>query len=139
MTNGFAPPSAITGDTFSYPSYGGVPLQIAIPALLSMPSYTDLPYYYSWQRDVFLASTTHREDMWGSAVARTATKFAAHSFTIKDSKDSTLRVKQSQSLMKQADGGNGWVTFAEKVIQEDRKSTRLNSSHIQKSRMPSSA
>ena len=39
-------------------------------------------------------------------------------------------------------GGTGWqaVAFEEvKDVTEDRKSTRLNSSHIQKSRMPSSA
>ena len=36
--------------------------------------------------------------------------------------------------------GQGWLTFAGiMVIIVDRKSTRLNSSHIQKSRMPSSA
>jgi hypothetical protein len=56
--------------------------------------------------------------MWASAVTRTATKFAAHSFTVRDSKDSQLRVKNAQALMKQADGGQGWVTFAEKVVQD---------------------
>src|SRR5262249_19592980 len=99
--NGYAP-SAITGDTYAYPSFGAVPLQIAVPYLLSPPNYTDLPRYWSWQRDVALAATTHREDMWSSAVARTATKFAAHGFTIRDSKDSTLRVKNAQALLKQA-------------------------------------
>ena len=38
-----------------------------------------------------------------------------------------------------ADGGAGLGQLAMCVIHEDRKSTRLNSSHIQKSRMPSSA
>ena len=32
-----------------------------------------------------------------------------------------------------------WYTDAQALVDEDRKSTRLNSSHIQKSRMPSSA
>ena len=119
MTNGTIPaPSAIQGDTFNYPSYGGVPLQLAIPYMMSAPSYTDLPFYWSWARDVVLCASVHREDMWASAVGRTATKFAAHSFTVKDSKDSQLRVKNSQALMKTADGGQGWVTFAEKVMQD---------------------
>ena len=41
--------------------------------------------------------------------------------------------------MMKSNENNGAVTksFAKKM--EDRKSTRLNSSHIQKSRMPSSA
>ena len=34
--------------------------------------------------------------------------------------------------------GDGWVTLVNKDY-KDRKSTRLNSSHTQKSRMPSSA
>ena len=32
-----------------------------------------------------------------------------------------------------------WLVYASKESGKDRKSTRLNSSHIQKSRMPSSA
>lgn len=116
--NGTQAPSAITGDSYPYPNYGGVPLQIAIPYLLSAPTYIDLPRYWSWRRDAYLAGSVHKEDMWSSAVARAATKFAAHSFTIKDSKDSNLRIKNAQQIMKQADGGQGWVTFAEKVIQD---------------------
>jgi len=116
MTNGFAP-SAIHGDTASS-SYGGTALQIAVPFMMGAPAYTDLPGHWSWRRDVALAATIHREDMWASAVARTATKFAAHSFTITDSKDSNLRVKNSQALLKQADGGDGWVLFAEKLMSD---------------------
>src|SRR5437870_5745617 len=100
MTNGTAPPSAVTGDTYPYATYGGVPLQIAIPYLLSPPTYTDLPRYWTWRRDVVLQASIHKEDMWAAAVARAATKFAAHSFTVRDSKDSQLRVKNSQQLMK---------------------------------------
>jgi hypothetical protein len=117
MTNGTAP-SAVTGDTYPYATYGGVPLQIAIPYLLSPPTYTDLPRYWTWRRDVVLQATIHKEDMWAAAVARTATKFAAHSFTIRDSKDSKLRVKNSQQLMTRANGGQGWVPFAEPLMQD---------------------
>ena len=35
--------------------------------------------------------------------------------------------------------GGDWADWAHRVLRLDRKSTRLNSSHIQKSRMPSSA
>ena len=39
-----------------------------------------------------------------------------------------------------ADGAYAWVVFSSwRAARADRKSTRLNSSHIQKSRMPSSA
>jgi len=118
MTNGTHASSAIQGDTYPEPSYGGALLQIAIPWLASAPAYGDLPRYWSWQRDVALANTLHREDMWASAVARTATKFAAHGFTIRDSQDSARRVAASQELFKRADGGQGWVSFALKVVQE---------------------
>jgi hypothetical protein len=118
MTNGTSAPSAVHGDTYPYAAYGGVPLQIAIPYLMSAPAYSDLPQYWSWYRDAVLAATPHKEDMWAGAISKVVTKFAAHSFTIKDSKDSQLRVKNSQQLLKQADGGAGWITFAEKIIQD---------------------
>lgn len=118
MTNGNGLPSAIAGDTLPYASYGGAPLQIAIPYLLSPPAYTDLPQYWTWRRDVALAATIHREDMWAAAVARTATKFAAHSYTISDSDDSTRRTTAAQQLFQEADGGQGWVPFAEKIMHD---------------------
>lgn len=117
MTNGTAP-SAIAGTTSPEPSYGGALLQLAIPWLPAIPAYTDLPIYWTWQRDVALTATLHKEDMWAGAVSKVATKFASHGFTIKDSKDSQRRVGDSQKLLKGADGGQGWVTFAEKVIQD---------------------
>lgn len=116
--NGIAPPSAVHGDTYSYPSYGAALLQLAIPYLMSAPAYTDLPRYWTWQRDVMLASSIHKEDMWAGAVAKVGTKFAAHSYTIKDGDDSTRKVASSQALLKRADGGNGWVSFAQKIIQD---------------------
>ena len=36
-------------------------------------------------------------------------------------------------------GTEGFITLEGKVLQSDRKSTRLNSRHIEESRMPSSA
>lgn len=110
--NGTVAPSAITGDTFQQPMYGGVPLSIAIPYLMSQPSYSDLPLYWSWQRDIVLSNSTHKENMWSGAVARFASKFASHGFTIKDSEDSKRRVAASQNLLLDADGGQGWIQFA---------------------------
>lgn len=117
MTNGLHPPSAIDGDTMTEPGWG-FPVRIAIPQMLSAPNYTDLPPYWSWSRDVMLAGTIHREDMWAAAVGRTATKFAAHGYKIEDSQDSQRRVAQSQELMKRANGGEGWVPFATRVMQD---------------------
>jgi hypothetical protein len=117
MTNGTLAPSAIQGDTMESPGWG-FPVRIAIPQLASLPAYTDLPPYWTWWRDVVLCNTVHKEDMWSAAVGRTATKFAAHGFTVKDSQDSKLRVKQAQELFKRADGGQGWVSFAAKIMQD---------------------
>lgn len=117
MTNGTAP-SAIAGNTLPEPSSGAL-LQFIMPHLMSMPSYTDLAAYWSPRRDWQLQATiNNREDMWAAAVAKTATKFAAHGFTIKDTQDSQRKVSASQELLKRANGGEGWVLFAQKVIQD---------------------
>lgn len=117
MTNGFAPPSAIKGDTLDYAAQGAI-FGLAIPWLMQPPSYTDLPPYWSPRRDWVLSTTPKKEDMWGSAVAIATTKFAAHGFTITDSTDSQRKVSASQELMKRADGGQGWVTFAQKIMRD---------------------
>jgi hypothetical protein len=116
MTNGHAP-SAIASDIMTEPGWG-FPVRIALPQIMSLPSYTDLPAYWSMMRDIVLTNTIHEEDMWGAAVARTATKFAAHGYKVEDSEDSKRRVSQSQELMKRANGGEGWVPFAMKVMQD---------------------
>jgi len=110
--NGTVAPSAIHGDSFAQPMYGGVPLGIAIPYLMSSPAYSDLPPYWTPYRDVVLAHSTHKENMWAGAVARFASKFASHGWTIKDSEDSKRRVGASQDLLLDADGGQGWIQFA---------------------------
>lgn len=110
-------PSAITGDTLPTPTYGA-PIRLALSTWLSRPTYTDLPRYWSWQRDVMLASTLEMESMWAGAIARTATKFAAHGYVIKDSTKSGRKIAASQELLTRADGGQGWVPFAQKIIQD---------------------
>jgi hypothetical protein len=117
MTNGIAPPSAIRGDTLNYPSQGAI-FRLALPWLASPPSYTDLPPYWSPHRDWVLSNTTKKEDMWASAVSIATTKFASHGFTLSDSQDSQRKVSASQELLKRADGGQGWVLFAQKVMRD---------------------
>jgi hypothetical protein len=116
MTDTFTP-SAIQGNTFDYASSGAL-FGIALPWLMAPPTYTDLPRYWSPARDWVLCSTLEKESMWAAAVARTATKFAAHGFVIKDSEDSTRKVQASQELLKRANGGEGWVPFALKLVQD---------------------
>lgn len=110
-------PSAIQGDTLPTATYGA-PVRLAISSWLSRPSYTDLPRYWTWYRDVVLGSTIEMEAMWAGAVARTATKFASHGYIISDSSKSGRKIAASQQLLTRADGGQGWVSFAEKLIQD---------------------
>lgn len=98
-------PSTIAGDSLATPGFG-MPLRFVFPQMLSgVGSYGGLPPYWSPLRDYALTATVEMEDMWAAAVARTATKFAAHGYVIKDSKDSARRVTQSQELLKRAGGG----------------------------------
>jgi hypothetical protein len=118
MTNGTAP-SAIKGDTFDYVSSGGMLLNLVMPgAYMSGPTYTDLPPYWTPRRDWVLSLTPKKEAMWASAVATVGTKFAAHGFTIKDSANSQRKISASQELFKRANGGEGWVPFALKVMRD---------------------
>jgi hypothetical protein len=119
MTDTLAP-SAIKGDTLAYPSSAPAVFGLAFPWMASafQPSYTDLPQYWSPRRDWVLANTPHKEDMWAAAVAIAATRFAAHGYTVKDSQDSSRKVSASQQLLKRANGGEGWVPFALKVMRD---------------------
>lgn len=112
-------PSAVEGNTLDYPNSAPASFGLAIPWLASPPtSYTDLPRYWSPARDYVLANTTRKEDMWAAAVAIAATRFAAHGYVIKDNNDSSRRVAASQQLLKRANGGEGWVPFALKLMRD---------------------
>ena len=111
-------PSAIQGNTLEYASSAPAVFGLAFPWMMSQPTYTDLPPYWSPTRDWVLSNTTKKEDMWAAAVAIAATRFAAHGYTIKDSGDSGRKVSASQQLMKRANGGEGWVPFAIKVMRD---------------------
>lgn len=111
-------PSALQGDTLPTPD-AGVALGLILPQMMGMGTLAAaLPPYWTPLRDWALCATLDMEAMWASAIARTATKFAAHGYTIRDADDSTRRVAASQALLKQANGGEGWVLFAQKVIQD---------------------
>lgn len=83
----------------------------ATPRLFALP--TDLPPYWSFQRDVTLRSTILHESFWASAVAIAATKVAAQSFDVKG--DVPARVKAAQRMMVQW-GGGGYVPSQESGI-----------------------
>jgi hypothetical protein len=110
-------PSAIKGNTLEYATSGAV-FGLAFPWMASAPTYTDLPPYWSPRRDWVLSNTPKKEDMWAAAVSIAATRFAAHGYIIKDSTDSTRKVSASQELLKRANGGEGWVPFALKVMRD---------------------
>lgn len=74
------------------------------------------PRYWSPRRDAVLRSTLFAEDMWAGAVYKAITKNVALGWTVEDSEDSTRRVKQSQELFLQADGGAGWVAFGSRHL-----------------------
>ncbi len=117
MTDTLAP-SALQGNTLEYASSAPAVFGLAFPWMASQPTYTDLPPYWSPRRDWVLSNTTKKEDMWAAAVAIAATRFASHGYTVKDSKDSNRRVVASQELLKRANGGEGWVPFALKVMRD---------------------
>jgi hypothetical protein len=112
-----AAPSAIKGDTLTYPGQGAI-FGLAFPWMASQPTYTDLPPYWSPRRDWVLSNSPKKEDMWAAAVSIACTRFAAHGYVIKDSQDSSRKVSASQLLMKRANGGEGWVPFALKVMRD---------------------
>lgn len=97
---------------------GGGPIWLSIPSILSGPSYTNLPPYWSYGRDVVLQATIQQEDMWAAAVGKTATKFAAHGYVLSDSEDNSRKISAALDILKGADGGQGWVTFAQKLVQD---------------------
>lgn len=79
---------------------------------------SDLPGWWSRERDYHLRSTVHMESMWGSAVAKAITKQCALGWTIKDEQDGKTRIRRSQDLLNLADGGLGWVHFFSKIMQD---------------------
>ena len=111
-------PSALQGNTLEYASSAPAVFGLAFPWMIAQSTYTDLPPYWSPRRDWVLSNTTKKEDMWAAAVSIAATRFAAHGYTIRDSQDSARRVAVSQELMKRANGGEGWVPFALKMMRD---------------------
>lgn len=69
------------------------------------------PPYGTWGRDLILRSTVHAEDMWAVALGKAITKMIALPFDIKDSGDSTQRIKRGQDLFLNANDGAGWAHF----------------------------
>lgn len=72
---------------------------------------TDLPVYWSPQRDAYLRRSIHLESMWSAALSKAITKIAARGWEVKDSDESTLRAKRAQQLLLNAEHNQGWVQF----------------------------
>jgi hypothetical protein len=108
--------SVTAGDQADGPRTGGHYYFLA-PTGQSAPG---LPPYWSFGRDYALRRTTQMEAMWASAIYKAITKQAALGFTVKDSADSTLRVRRGQELFLAADStkglSRGWVPFVYKHL-----------------------
>lgn len=76
------------------------------------------PRYWSPSRDGVLCATIDAEDMWAAAVGKAISKIAARGWTISDSAESGQRIKRGQEQFLYADGGQGWVTFVSKHLQD---------------------
>jgi hypothetical protein len=84
-----------------------------------IPNYTsgdrDLPLFWSYARDVTLASTLYRESMWADAVSIAISKIAARGFDVES--DVPLRAKRAQDLFLNFDSGHGYVSGLQKHLQ----------------------
>lgn len=115
LTQDIVKHSVTESDVMEYQGKGVInfvmPYFWATPRLFALP--TDLPPYWSFQRDVTLRSTILFESFWACAVAIAATKVAAQSFDV--SGDVPARVKAAQRMMVQW-GGNGYVPSQESGV-----------------------
>lgn len=95
----------------------GAPLTFLVAPLVPQHAVPGLPPRYSKARDMALTATLDLEDMWASAVYKTITKRTARGWEVKDSKDSTTRVKRAQQLLLRFDGTR-YVPGMSKVLQD---------------------
>lgn len=79
---------------------------------------TDLPIYWSRERDYYLRRSIHLESMWSSAISKAITKIAAQGWEVEDSDESTLRAKRAQQLLLNAEFNQGWVGFINKHLRD---------------------
>lgn len=79
---------------------------------------TDLPVYWSPQRDHVLRRSIHLESMWAAAVGKAITKICAQGWEVEDSDESTLRAKRSQQLLLNAEHNQGWVQFTNRHLRD---------------------
>jgi hypothetical protein len=109
--------SVTAGDVMDYQGKGVVnfvmPYFWATPRIFALP--TDLPPYWSYQRDVVLRNTILYESYWASAVAIAVNKIASQSFDVKG--DVPRRVSDAQQLLVQW-GGESYVMGMSKLMMD---------------------
>jgi hypothetical protein len=96
----------------------GVGLMRFVVPVFGPTEGSDLPAYWSPQRDVFLRRSIHLESMWSSALSKAITKIAAQGWEVEDSDESTLRAKRAQQLLLNAEENQGWVQFIGKHLRD---------------------
>lgn len=110
--------SITAGDYAEDPRAGTAMNYIFGAPIVAGRANTDLPAYWSSQRDYALRRTVHMESMWAGAINRAITKWAALGWEIKDNQDSTMRVNRAQELMLYSDAARGWTTFMSKLLRD---------------------
>lgn len=95
----------------------GYPLTFLVAPLGPQHITPGLPAWHSKQRDAVLTATLDLEDMWQSAVYKTITKRTARGWEVKDTEDSTVRVRRYQQMLLRFDGTR-YVPGMSKVLQD---------------------
>jgi hypothetical protein len=109
--------SVTADDVMEYQGKGVVnfvmPYFWATPRIFALP--TDLPPYWSYQRDVVLRNTILYESYWAGAVAIAINKVASQSFDVKG--DFPRRVSDAQELIVEW-GGESYVMGMSKLMMD---------------------
>lgn len=109
--------SVTEADVMDYQGKGVVnfvmPYFWATPRIFNLP--TDLPPYWSYQRDVILRNTILYESYWAGAVGIAINKVASQSFDVKG--DVPRRVVDAQELLVEW-GGESYVTGMSKLMMD---------------------
>lgn len=77
---------------------------------------SDLPAFWSRQRDAALRATIYRESLWASSVHIAVTKMASQGWELRGTQRRVLA--RWQELLLAADGGQSWVSFLQKQLMD---------------------
>lgn len=114
--------SVTRGDSEAMATRGQV-LYITLPSAGAWgasygPLPPDLAPPWSRWRDRMLCTTPLYESMWGSAVYKAITKWAARGWMVADAGKSEVRTERAQRLLHTAQQGKGWVSFISRVLRD---------------------